>query len=785
LEKERKFKMIGIKIKCALAFVICTSALQQVNAQVSQTLLAQALLKQLHGCMHISAIQYEGTRQIKKYEFKQNHLQTDGAQWQILLNERSIVNNEVIDINADFILKEGSANSTAPAVSFDFSEWSRKNYVMVPASMYNGNRYHSIGDGYNPAYTRDMYYNPAVPLTISNNPRLSVETNMASLVELQTGNAATPAMCFFSPAENKGFIVLTTQQTKFGNSGFTIAENVKQDSCSFAISAPAVRKLAAGFGDFHDSGDQAPNWKAGDKMTLHLRLYVFDAKSIPDLLKKFMRVRKDLTGPNHPRNQLPMSKLMATGTFICSGNFIKVQAGSYYKPENDENFQLGWVSGMMNTYPMLALNNELERNRVAAELDFVVSKLQGKSGYFYGGIKADGELRPEKMHPDFSDVQTMVRKNCDALLWMMKHLMLFKAQGYGNMIKPEWETAAKRLAGAFSHTWKVHGEFGQYIAPETGEIAVYNSTAGAIAPAGLAIASDYFKQPELLQVAKQSANFYFNRDVAKQGLTGGDCGDISMDANSESAFGFMESLMALYYYTDDKAWLQKAQVQAALCATWTLSYDPVFPPNSQIGKLGCNMAGAVWASIQNKHAAPGICTSSGDYLFKLYRATGNTLYAALIRDIQHAQAEAVNMPPNHITTNNLVGSSMERIQPSDAEGKGSVGNFINTRNSWTETNGMLMAMELPGIYLQTNGDKIYVFDAVESRIVKQTKEGMVISITNPTRYDANISIFAETIADSKKPLGYTAFLKWPKVEVKAGATRLFLVSDDGQSIKMI
>jgi hypothetical protein len=46
------------------------------------------------------------------------------------------------------------------------------------------------------------------------------------------------------------------------------------------------------------------------------------------------------------------------------------------------------------------------------------------------------------------------------------------------------------------------------------------------------------------------------------------------------------------------------------------------------------------------------------------------------------------------------GSSMERIQPSDAEEKGNVGNFINKRNSWKETNGMLMdwnARQLPAI----------------------------------------------------------------------------------------
>jgi uncharacterized protein YyaL (SSP411 family) len=185
-------------------------------------------------------------------------------------------------------------------------------------------------------------------------------------------------------------------------------------------------------------------------------------------------------------------------------------------------------------------------------------------------------------------------------------------------------------------------------------------------PAGLALAADYFKNTEWMEIAKASAVYYYERDVVGQGLTGGDCGDISMDANSESAFGFLESLMTIYQVTGDRSWLQKAEVQAALCASWTISYDPYFPPNSQIGKLGSRIAGAVWASIQNKHAAPGVCTSSGDYLFKLFRATGNSLYADLIRDIRHAYAEAVNIPPDHITTDNLPGSSMERIQPSDA-----------------------------------------------------------------------------------------------------------------------
>jgi len=738
------------------------------------------LLVDLNGSVKFAVKEYNGTKLLSEQVFNKGTLQTGTGSWSSVLKSNPVAGQPgVVDLDASFRLNSGEARASAISISFDFGKWNPANYVLVPASVYNGNRYRSIGNGYNPDYPKDMYYNPAVPLTISNNPRLSSEAGKVSLIELQTGNAATPAMCFFSEREKKGFIVLTEQQTKFGNNGLTIMENARKDSCSFGISMPAVRKMATGFGDFHLSGDKAPDWKQGDEVALRFRVYVFNASNIPDLLAKFMKVRKELSGPNNPRNILPMSKSFEVGSAICKGDFVKVPAGSFYRPENSMDFQLGWVSGMINTYPMLALNEERERERVFAELDFVVDKLQGKSGYFYGGITAGGELRPEKMNPGFPKVQAMVRKNADVLLWLMKHMLLLKAQGYGANIKPEWEDAAKKLAAAFERTWNKHGEFGQYIVPETGEVAVFNSTAGAIVPAGLAIASDYFHNSAWMKVAQDAARFYYHRDVEKQGLTGGHSGDISQDADADSTFGFLESLMALYYYTGQKEWTKIAEVVAALGSTWTFSYDPIFPANSEIGKLKSNMAGGIWASIQNKHAAPGICTASGDYVFKLFRATGNLQYADLIRDIQHAHAEAVNMP-GHLTTNNLIGSSMERIQLSDAEGKGSIGKFINTRNSWTETNGMLMAMEIPGIYVNMDRKKLYVFDHVKAEILSSDQSGITIQLTNPTNYDATVSLMAETAKQAAKPLNYTAFLSWPKVKVKTGETIKIIVSPNNK-----
>ena len=156
----------------------------------------------------------------------------------------------------------------------------------------------------------------------------------------------------------------------------------------------------------------------------------------------------------------------------------------------------------------------------------------------------------------------------------------------------------------------------------------------------------------------------------------------------------------------------------------------------------------------------------------------------LISDIQHAHAEAVNIPPHHITTNNLPGSSMERIQPSDAEGKEAIGNFINTRNSWTETDGVLMALELPGIYLQTDKQVLRVFDHVEAGIALSNTDGITLTVSNKTSYDASVALFAETSAQAVKPLGAVNFLTWPKVGVKAGKTIKVLVQKNGK-IKLL
>ena len=787
------------KTAVIVAAIVCVAAIPCTNSPAAGSGEdAHDILKRLQGRMWFQVLLYDSCRVARKLVVpvgdRMGTLRVENSIWTCAISERPVGKDGSVHVEATFRLARGSMKSAGVAVAFDFDGWSTRNYVMIPAIVYNGNRFRAIGKGYMPAYPVDMYYNRKSQLTMSDNPRLALRAGDPSRIELSTTSAATPAMTFFSPSLRRGFVMLTEQGTRLGNSGLVIEENDNRTEASFLLTAPAVRVRIPGFGGFIKSDDMAPTWNEGDQVTLRFSVSSFAAHDIPAFLLKFMDLRKSFTGDNHPHNLTPMSAVF---------DFTRDQTDRYrwndlygsYVPETPWDgfgytkvFQIGWVGGMMNTYPMASVNDSLHYARVGKTFDFVVNSMQGRSGYFYGIYASNtvqAELKREipaeilRQHPNTRPA--MVRKNGDGLFWLVKQFMLLKEQGQHAFIQASWERAARRLAQAFVNTWKRNGELGQYVDPDNGEIVIFNSTAGAVVPAGLALASRYFNNPEFLKAAADITNYYYARDVVALGLTAGYCGDTSQDPDSDSTYGLLESIMALYWATNDPSWLEKAKVVSALGATWTLSYDCAFPAQSDLGKLDVHAAGAVWASAQNKHAAPGICTASGDYLFKLYRATGKREYADLLRDIQHAHTEVVETPGRPTVSNgtggawmkeersDYYGCSMERIQVTESEGKDAVGRLArNTSNGWTELNGMLMAMEIPGVYLQIDKNELYVFDHVEVKVLEHTNDGSVLEVHNPTQFDAIVSIVAEKSANANKPLDYMAFLKWQKVRVGAG-----------------
>lgn len=691
------------------------------------------------------------------------HCEDAGTDWQV---DKQITQQHGHTLYTFTFTAKRDLQSAGVAVSFDENGWSSDNYVMIPASVYNGNRQRIVNREYATGLDKTDYFRKDLALTSNPIPQLSPEFGAVSRLEVLVNNTTTPAMVYLNRAKQKGTILLTDQGIEWNGQildhGLIVEESRDRSMASFIISAPGVREKKPEFIGFSPSPDRGINVKKGDQITIRVTRIDFYCEEVPDLLARFMECRKLHTGDVKPRHLMPMSEVFDRMVKNIDERYYQGSQWEYYCPENADWMSYGWIGGLMNTYPMLALGDAEHERRVQHTFDFALPRAKGKSGYYYDVLGADGKV----LYRDAAVVQKgigLTRRNADVLYWMVKQFMLLEAQGKKDLIRPEWKEQVRLLAEAFVQTWRKHHTWGNYLDIESGDIAVYNTTGGAMAVAGLTLASRYFDCPEYLQIAREAATDYYTT-FALVGFTSGGCGDILQNADSETAIALTTSLITLYEATGEASYLKQAKDLANLCATWTVSFPYRLPEDTPLAKLGANLTGAVWASTQNKHGAPGFCTQSGDALFKIYRATGDRLYADLLRDVIHAHAEGIQ--PN--------GKITERLTYCDADSRGGRGDGGKT--GWNETNGALMALEIPGIYVRTDLPEVYVFDHVNAEIVKQEGQLIRLKISNPTNYDATVTVLAENQEMAQKPLGDNAFLRWTeKVKVKAGKSLLYTI----------
>lgn len=694
-----------------------------------------------------------------------NEIRDTSANWEVIVagEPQGRMTQYGIEYAYEFTFRaKRSMESAGVAVALDRYDWSSDNYVMIPSCVYNGNRQRIVNRPYATGLDKTDYRRKELALTSNPIPQLSPEFGASSRLEVLVNNAATPAIVWLERMQQKGYVLLTDQgierNGEIVDHALIVEESPDRSVSSIVVSAPGVRAKKPEFIGFSESPDRGLNFKKGEEVKIRVRLFAFDAATVPVVLDRFHQVRKVQTGENHPRNIKPASEVMRLMTFNIDRRYLKCENWEYYCPENADWISFGWIGGLMNTYPMLALGDDEHLRKVKNTFDFALPRAQGKSGYFYGTLGSDGKVFGRDASKDAPEIN-ISRKSADALYWMVKQFMLLKAQGKADQIEPEWEKSMLRLADAFVNTWNRYGTLGNYINVETGEVEVYNTTSGVMAVAGLALASQYYGKEDYLAIAEQIGDAYYT-DFSRIGLTSGGCGDILQNADSETAVAFLTSCNLLYELTRKPHWLDRAEDAADLCATWTVSFDYILPKDTELGKLDARLAGAVWASTQNKHGAPGFCTSSADALFRIYRETGEERYADLLHDVWHAYVEGIR--PN--------GFISERLTYCDAELRGTRGLGGEGGNGWNELNGCLMALELPGIYVRTDEDRIFAFDHVDVVMKKADDKEIILSITNTTSYDAEISILSENAADVKQPLPSVAFVNWKTVKVKAGKT---------------
>ncbi|MDR1102787.1 MAG: hypothetical protein LBL42_03420 [Tannerella sp.] len=688
-----------------------------------------------------ATVRYYTDTEVKEeltFRMKNGSRATDrnGAEWELGMSVQPVDGQpDATDYLLSWKLLKGEAREAAVGVDFVFNEWTAREFVFVPAIVYAGNRFDIKDLTYPPFWYDSTEWRPDMPTTTTVQPTLGKHGK--GKIELNTGNASTPLMAFHSPDRQRGWMVQTTQGSRFGNHGLSVEEeeDAQRGSATFSITAPAMRKTMAMMGALRPSGDRAPDWKAGDTLSIRFRVHAFPAPELLSLYRRFMEVRKDLNASER-RDILPFSK-----AWELMYNFYERERWQDSLRHYSLNglWQLGWGGGGQCTLPLMMRGTPATRQRVMSNLDFIFSKTQTPSGFFYA-CREGGELVGIGKSFRHDDV-TFIRSQGDWLYMSQHHFRQIVSEG--GEVPPQWLSAIRNQADAFVRMWEKHGQFGQFLDVQTGELLIGGSTAGAIVCGGLALASQTFATPRYLEVAAEAAEKY-HRDFVLNGYTSGGPAEILSAPDSESAFGLFEALMALYGVDGDRKWLSRAADLLPLCASWTVSYDYCFPAGSVMNQLDARSCGSVWASVSNKHSAPGICTWSGDCLLKYYRATGDRRAIELLADIAHDIPQYIsragrpigNMPP---------GGICERVNLSDWEGKDNVGGNIFGSCTWSETTVLLTVTQLPGVYVRPETGFHVAFDHVRTETVEPDGDsGLLLRLTNLTEFSADISVFSES-----------------------------------------
>ena len=546
-------------------------------------------------------------------------------------------------------------------------------YVLFPACAYDGNRFPVLIKRYPPMFLPSEA-GVDMEATITDVPRL--ERDGSGILEVTTGDVATPCVAVWNRRTRKAVFVYTVQEIEGRNIGLAYEKG------RILLTCPAHRaKIYRGLGPYHT--DEA---LADISADIPHRVFEFDCDKIEDFYRFYFTHRKVMGLDNKRPEVLPFERQFE----IQRDKFNEMNwNGRFYDVDTRGMWQPGWCGGGMAGYTLMKLGGTTERERAYQTLVHLFNNQSPTTGLFYGFSKDhnDGFKVPGCDH------WVLIRKSADALYFLFKHYTLMDA------VPERFITGTKLLADYFVGLWDRYGQLGQFLDCETGEIVAGNSTSGAIVPAALVSAYRYFKDERYLETAMASAEQMYRRDALKGYTTGGP-GEILQCPDSESAFALLESLALLYEETLDSKWLAYSEYMACLCSSWVVSYNYRFPAESEFGKHDMKTIGSVFANAQNKHSAPGICTLSGDSLMKLYDWTGNELYKELCDDISLTISQYMSLHEKPIHSWDLpVGRALpqgfinERVNMSDWEGGSRVG-AVFYGSCWSETSNLLTLAEL-------------------------------------------------------------------------------------------
>ena len=553
-------------------------------------------------------------------------------------------------------------------------------FIFFPAACYDGNRFRCIKKAYPPIFT-PQEAKLDMETCITDVPRLAPDGS--GKIELTTADCSVPCIGVYKRCENKGFLLFTVQ--RIGKKPLGLA----YESGKMIITYPARRDTF--YCCFAMHKNEAPYVE--EEAEIPYKLIEFECGSMEEFYQKFFENRKimgmDDTLPTVLSKE-EQWKIHAEKFNSCCWQKNGEYYVSYSNGESFGNWQPGWCGDAMQTYAFLKLGTHLEKERAMKTLHFLF-RHQGKSGLFYGVVDPEGKIHSDGFNTEGTEDWALTRKSADCLYFVLRQFELMEK------VPEEFEAGIRKTADCFVNLWNKYGQIGQFAGADNQVIYVGGSASAAIVCAGLVLAYRYFGDEKYLKTAEEAGEYYY-RNFAVKGYTTGGPGEILSAPDSESCFGLLESYIWLYDETKEEKWLSYAKHTANICSSWVVAYNFEFPKENEFGRLGMKSIGSVFANIQNKHSAPGICTLSGTSLKKLAKWTGDERYMVLFREVTEtvSQYMSTNERPiwNMEGTKKLrSGFICERVNLSDWETDKWVGS-VWAGSCWCESTNMLILADM-------------------------------------------------------------------------------------------
>lgn len=442
----------------------------------------------------------------------------------------------------------------------------------------------------------------------------------------RSDRAATPVVMAWPAPDSPGLGLSAASTSALGLTGigFALIDGEAVLSATF----PAREFPVTYYGDAKPREAEVlrHRFDPGETVELEVRLHELSADR-----HDYARVLRELhstaapTAPLRPWIDIPNAAALSAeglhrwhfdpdpGVLLETVGFDREVSGQDGRSVDRQAMHVGWVSGIPWAYAMLrhAERTQDAALRGAAErvIDFCTAELS-PSGTFWGVWYRDG---------GWTQSWTQHRRGLHGRTLGEATQFLVRAVALTG--REDWRRAAASNLDAVVARQREDGNLGSIHHAETGEVLIWDGSAGLAWVGALAEAARW--DGRYLPAAERAGDWYA-RLVLDEDLHGAP-EDVDLAGTSEDGYVAVMAYVALHEATGDSRWLDLARRAADFALSFRYTYDVDFPATSMLGVFDFGTRGADQASPSNQHLhAYGLVMTRE--MLRLADATGDLHY---------------------------------------------------------------------------------------------------------------------------------------------------------------